>query len=60
MTNEELIELRKMLGKYTDFLLSQSKLDEVKNIDGSILALANYVDRANMVTFDVETLIVVN
>lgn len=62
MTNEELIELRKMLGKYTEYLLANIQNPEAIKIDpvATRIGLINYVDKANRVAFDVETLIVVD
>lgn len=56
MTNEELIQIRKLLTKYTEWNLKRVK--DKENVQDpefvSVLEMVNFIDRANKVAYDIE------
>lgn len=52
MNNDELLELRKYLSRYTEWNLS--KLQDKKSAEFTRLEFVNFIDRANRVVYDIE------
>jgi hypothetical protein len=59
MTKKELLSLRSLISKYTDYLLDKIQSEKMPDIDKEIskLELINFIDRGNRVAFNLEKLL---